>query len=231
MAVLAAPTNLKARNAGNGAIRLTWDPVTGATAYGLWRTEAASILSEIQTLVVDATGGTFTITYDGQTTAAISANETAVNVQTALEALSNIAVGDVTVARTGSVNAYTYTLTFGGALSYLNLSQITANQGSLTGGAQTATPATTQGGNGTAVSTVLVDADAVGYFDTTGANLTDYYYRMRTENGDGWGAFSGTVHVLRADDSNLIMLDDLPTADPGVTDAIWNNAGTPAKSA
>jgi hypothetical protein len=36
----------------------------------------------------------------------------------------------------------------------------------------------------------------------------------------------------RADavDAQTIDLDELPTSDPHVVDAIWNNAGTPTKS-
>ncbi len=47
--------------------------------------------NEQQTIVVKATGGTFTITYSGQTTAAINYNATAAAVRDAMELLSNIA--------------------------------------------------------------------------------------------------------------------------------------------
>lgn len=45
-----------------------------------------------------ATGGTFTLTFDGATTGAIAYNASAATVQSALEALSNIASGDVSVS-------------------------------------------------------------------------------------------------------------------------------------
>lgn len=64
---------------------------------------------------------TFTITVNGQTTSSISATATNTTVQTALEALSNVAPGDVTVTRETLVGAfgdyYRYTLTWGGALA------------------------------------------------------------------------------------------------------------------
>ena len=44
-------------------------------------------------------GGTFTLTYNGQTTAAIAYNATAAQVQSALEALNNVAPGDVVVTK------------------------------------------------------------------------------------------------------------------------------------
>jgi len=51
-------------------------------------------------LPAGTSGGTFTLTFEGQTTAAIAFNAAAATVQAAMEALSNIAVGDVVV--TGS---------------------------------------------------------------------------------------------------------------------------------
>ncbi len=48
---------------------------------------------------VFAYGGTFTLSFAGQTTSAISYNATAAAVQSALEALSNIAAGDVVVTK------------------------------------------------------------------------------------------------------------------------------------
>lgn len=50
--------------------------------------------------VTNATGGTFTLTFRGQTTTAIPYNATAAQIQSALEALSTIGVGNVSV--TGS---------------------------------------------------------------------------------------------------------------------------------
>jgi len=52
---------------------------------------------ETQTLTITGTptGGTFTITYAGQTTAPIAYNASAATVQTALAALSNIGAGNV----------------------------------------------------------------------------------------------------------------------------------------
>lgn len=45
----------------------------------------------------DATGGTFTLTYNGQTTGALAYNISAVALVAALEALSTVTAGDVTV--------------------------------------------------------------------------------------------------------------------------------------
>jgi hypothetical protein len=89
--------------------------------------------NEVQhvTITGTPTGGTFTITFDGQTTGAIAYNATASTVQTALEALSNIAPGDVAV--TGSAGG-PYTITFQGAYAGVNVPSMTASGAGLTGG-------------------------------------------------------------------------------------------------
>lgn len=97
---------------------------------------------EVQVLVIDATGGTFTMTYSGQTTAATAFNATAATIQTNLEALSNIAVGEVLVS--GNVGG-PFTILFQGTLADVNVPQITLGVGSLTGGSAAVYTAT-QGG-------------------------------------------------------------------------------------
>jgi hypothetical protein len=88
-------------------------PLGKNTATGLFEPYAA-VTNEVQTLTVTGgpTGGTFTITWSGQTTAALAYNATAAQVQAALVALSNIAVGDVVV--TGNAGG-PWTLTWGGS--------------------------------------------------------------------------------------------------------------------
>lgn len=108
--------------------------------------DVAVAVKEVQTITVDASGGTYTITWNGQTTSAIAYNAAAATVQAALEALSNIAPGDVVV--TGGVGASgggtPYTLTWSDTLG--NVAQPTTNVGSLTGGAGTAAVSTTTPG-------------------------------------------------------------------------------------
>lgn len=77
------------------------------------------------------TGGTFTLTFSGQTTSAIAYNATAGTVQTALVALSNLAPGDVTV--TGN-NGGPYTLIFAGAYDGISAPEIEGDPALLTGG-------------------------------------------------------------------------------------------------
>lgn len=125
---------------------------------------------EVQTIAVDATGGTFTLTFSGQTTSAIAYNASAATVLAALEALSNLAPGDLMVLKPSAGN---YTVSFSGAYADTNVPQMTASGASLTGGAGTVTIATTTAGGastgvpfGTVVDTgrapvgeVIVDLD------------------------------------------------------------------------
>jgi hypothetical protein len=109
--------------------------------------------SEVQraTITGAPTGGTFTLTFSGQTTTAIPYNATAATVQTALEALSNLAPGDVTV--TGGPGPGTpYDITFGGAYAGTDVTAMTAT-GSFTGGTTPAITITTTspGGTGNAI--------------------------------------------------------------------------------
>ncbi|MGW2384414.1 hypothetical protein [Streptomyces sp. NPDC001658] len=106
-------------------------PLGKNSTTGLYEPYAA-VTNEVQTLTVTGapTGGTFTITWNGQTTAAIAYNATAAQVQTALEALSNIAPGDVAV--TGNAGG-PWTLTWGGTQLGENVAAPTTTE-SFTGG-------------------------------------------------------------------------------------------------
>lgn len=86
----------------------------------------------VQTVTVTGspTGGTFTLTRSGQTTASIAWNATAATVQTAIQNLSNVGAGNVAV--TGSTGG-PYTVTFQGTLGGQAISAMTATA-SLTGG-------------------------------------------------------------------------------------------------
>ena len=64
----------------------------------------------------NASGGTFTLTFQGQTTAPLAYNATAAQVQAALEALADVGAGDV-VASGGPVSTANVSVNFRGALS------------------------------------------------------------------------------------------------------------------
>lgn len=89
----------------------------------------------VQTVTITGTptGGTFTLTYNGQTTTPIAYNANATAVQAALVALSNIAPGDVTVSG-GPGPGTPYVVTFGGTKGNQAVPTMTASGASLTGG-------------------------------------------------------------------------------------------------
>lgn len=99
----------------------------------LWKHRILFNFAKQQTITVNATGGTFTVTYKGQTTSAQAYNVSASNLQTALQGLSTIGTGKATVTLSGSV----YTITLSDDLGALEL--VSTNAASLTGGTQTAT--------------------------------------------------------------------------------------------
>jgi hypothetical protein len=105
---------------------------------------------EVQTLDIDATGGTFKLRFDGYTTAAISWSSTnntlRDNVDAALEALPNIGTGGVTTAvGTMTAGVGTLTITFAGALGKKAVPTITVANNSLTGNATLTVEETTPG--------------------------------------------------------------------------------------
>ncbi|GIF08665.1 hypothetical protein [Actinoplanes siamensis] len=105
---------------------------------------------EVQTVTVTGgpTGGTYTLTFGGQTTAGIPYNATAAQVRTALEALSTIGAGNV--ATSGGPHPGTpITVTFQGTLANTNVAQMTASGASLTGGTTPAVTVATATGGGT----------------------------------------------------------------------------------
>jgi len=106
----------------------------------------SDITDEVQTVTVTATGGTFTLEYDGQTTSALAYNASAATVATALKALSNIGDNDVSVTKSGT----TYTVAFIGALADTNVPALIADGTSLTGdGAGVVVATATAGGTKT----------------------------------------------------------------------------------
>jgi len=90
------------------------------------------------------TSGTFTITYDGQTTSAIDYDATAAEVQSALEALNNISPGDVVV--TGGPGPSTpWLITFTGNLAGTDVPLLSVDASGLSGSGSVIVTAVTEG--------------------------------------------------------------------------------------
>jgi hypothetical protein len=96
------------------------------------------------TITGGPSGGTFTLSYGGQTTAAIAYNATAATVEEALQALSSIGNGNIQVS--GAAGG-PYTFEFVEDLRHTPTTAVTASGASLTGGTTPGvTIATTQAG-------------------------------------------------------------------------------------
>lgn len=118
--------------------------------------------AEVQTITpTTVTAGTFTLTYNGVTTAPIAWNATAAAIQLALEALSNIVPGDV-LAAGGPVNSTPVTVTFYGN-QIGNVTQMTVSNTALTG---TMAVTTTTAGVAGAQDGRQTLANIVGILDT-----------------------------------------------------------------
>ena len=191
------------------AVDLTM-PVTSTTTLGdvltwLNTDEGTPAVNEIQTVSIAGgpTGGTFTLTYDGQTTAAIAWNATAAAVDAALEALSNIGAGNVIC--TGPPPPGTaITVEFTGALAGQDVALMTIDTTNLTGGApvgsvaETTTGRAVQGVLGGEATASLVNGGKIRITDTaSGYSSSDFamawsdsfltlpsYFEVSTVGGD-----------------------------------------------
>ena len=151
---------------------------------------------EVQRITIAAAAGTFTVTYEGSTSAPIAAAAEASAVQSALEAMASIGPGNVTVLGNDETPAGTspYRLTFTGALGEANVKQVTVNASGLAAGGEGEVQTTSQGhSEGFEGATLLpCDIDPVsGSVQDVEAELTNlepnttYHVRMRAENAGG----------------------------------------------
>lgn len=152
---------------------------------------ASAADNETQTITIDATGGTFTVSLSGETTAAVDFDATAAELQTALEELLAVAPGDITV--TGGPGATSaFVLTFGGQYGGGNVPAVTTDAGSLTGGAGTAVVATTNEGSasgGSPAGLLFSTQSTVGATDVHVAVLdAGNILSARLPANNGWDA-------------------------------------------
>ncbi|MDT8299987.1 MAG: flagellar hook-basal body complex protein [Sedimentisphaerales bacterium] len=112
-------------------------PVTATTTMNdiltwLNTDEGTAAVDEVQTISSTATGGTFTLSFGGQTTGALTWDDTAADIQTALEALSTIGAGNIVCA--GGPLPAGVTATFAGTLAGQDAALITVDNTNMTGG-------------------------------------------------------------------------------------------------
>lgn len=208
--------------------------------------------SEVQTITITGspTGGSFTLTFSGQTTGSIAYNATAGAVQTALEALSNIAPGDV-VCTGGPLPGTPVTVTFSGQYAGIDVSLMTDTE-SLTGGTTPAVTVTTTtpGGSGDAIgyrapevnttpvpNGVAIEAWTNAILDNAVATVMPYFHhiwpkctvRMSEQlelSGENVGTPQFTARCEKNTGFGTGPVDDITIA----TDRVWQyvrSAGNP----
>lgn len=150
------------------------------------------ITNEVQTLAISGgtpTTGTFTLTFNGETTDAIAYNASATDVRDALLALDAFESGDVTVTG-GPLPSTPVVITFGGLYAGQNVAAITTTDNGLDQSASTGITETTPGADAV-VDVAAVPAGAVQgnvFLDTTWAGLGNtqllYCYEMGLNIGE-----------------------------------------------
>ena len=154
------------------------EDATGVAKLYMWKHQDSD---EQQSVAVDATGGTFTLTFNEATTAPIASDASAAKVREELEALVTVKPGNVTVSGgPGGAGAGTpYLVTFSGDFAGANVAQMSADGSSLTGGAGTAVVSTTQPvENLTQLNVDLpgeLSSDAVGVLGTSDDGRYAYF--------------------------------------------------------
>jgi hypothetical protein len=132
--------------AGAEEARPAWELVAA-----MGPTNLPPIQSEVQKVTEQAQGGEYKLSFAGQTTAALPYDAGAAEVQSALEVLSTLGAGSVTVSGGPGGNAEDpYFVAFGGTLANQNVAQLSADGSLLSGeGSYAAVSTTVPGGAGT----------------------------------------------------------------------------------
>lgn len=143
---------------------------TSRNVTPVWHMDGPAGLDEVQTITITGspTGGSFTLTFNGETTAAIAYNATAAAVKSALADLDGVRAEDITTAG-GPLPGTAVTVTFdGGQFDGSNVPQMTATS-SFTGGTTPAVAVTTTTGGGGAIDVSGVSVASQTYGNASAA--------------------------------------------------------------
>ena len=189
----ADPGDIYVADSGNNRIQRFDSAGNFVSAWG------ANVLTpsvnEVQTLTVNATAGTYTLSFDGSTTGDIAYNASVSAVQSALRALPSVAGSNLSVPS----GTTPYTITFNGSLSATNVPQLSADTTNLTG---SLTPATTTQGSG-AYEVCTVAANCRAGASTGGANVADAAKNGSFNSPDSLAVDEDTGNVYVSDRGNF----------------------------
>jgi hypothetical protein len=191
-------------------------------------TNLPPVSSEVQSVAVDATGGTFTLSFTNgttQTTAPIASNASATEVASALDALGNIggASGSVEVSGgPGDAGATSpYFIRFAGSLGGVNVAQMTADPSQLSGGGVSVTVTTKTGGGTAGAGQIVVNPANVGGAATSSGTATLVIGPLPTgivtsatnPSGGGWTCTNGAGQVtVTCTRTTSVPVENLPPA-------------------
>jgi hypothetical protein len=179
-------------------------------------------------------GGTFTLTFGGYTTAALAWNISPASLQTALQGLTSIGSGNCTV--TGVAGQY-YIVTFVGSLGGQPIAAITANPANLTPTSNIDVATITAGSSAPATNAVQSIAPSVnpwiftdtwtpisngwtGYLAANAVNLLEAFFASTTVNINGAPTLNGLLQIAVQDpSSNFLSYLQTPAT---VLDSILN---------
>src|SRR5262249_41215198 len=176
-------------------------------------TPSAGGVNAVQTLTFGGTvtGGTFTLTFNGQTTGAINWSATTstlqANIQAALNALPTIGAGNTVVS-----NAANPTITFQNGLGGTSVPTMTVNGAALTGTNPTAKVATTTTG---VTATTLVGGGTLTLDNTGTSSATRINDAAAITFAGGTLNFRGANNVVSAETfGNLVINGGQGTINP-----------------
>jgi RHS repeat-associated protein len=202
-------------------------PSSGAAAHVTHYDYAADAVQDVR-LTGSPAGGTFTLTFNSQTTGGIAYNASAATVQSAVEALTSVGSGNVVVTDAPGGG---WEVRFAGTMAAQYQVQVTADGSGLTGGTSTGVAVSTisQGGNTGDVAAVtdprgLVTrtyADALGRTVRTVEDFTDGQVTDSSDKTTGYtynaaGQTSLTAYLTGGGGQTTAWVYGVTTADSGI---------------
>jgi hypothetical protein len=164
------------------------------------RTSNLTVANDVQTLTVNATGGTFKLSFNGDLTTALAWNVSSAALQAALEALPSVGTGNV-LGGGGPGATAPLTMTFQGQLAALSMPDVIVAANNVTGGTGAVTVAhTTLGRAAGGLWAAYLDTDTIGTQIAKGIakfNFTVDTFGFHWVGGMEWGSrkLSAPVYI------------------------------------